>query len=397
MNAPVRRLWLAVALGYAGLGATLQLLPSHLEDRWGLIGPAVPVLVSAAFLATAAVRRVAGRMADNGRAWQVAWAGALLTVLGAVVQWAAPSVPVLALGRLAMGAGEGLLFSGALPWVLAALPPGRRGRGAGWFGLSMWVGLAVGPAATAWLGSMRLGWCVAVGAPAASLALLTTVRRDRVHAPRPGRAVSARFMTSPRSQVPGLYLGLCAYGYGTVIGLLAVHTRESGVASDASLAVLAASFLVVRAAGSPAVDRFGAARMAAVLAVVEAIGLAMLVSVGDVVGVLVAAGLVGTGVGLAYPCAVALTLNGHSRGSSSGTRSGPADRAGEAVGTTTSWWDLGLLAAGLGGGALVLAWGPASAFATAAVMAAAAGVVALLHTRVHAATCARFRRSGDLP
>jgi hypothetical protein len=204
-------------------------------------------------------------------------------------------------------------------------------------------------------------------------------------------------MTPPRSRVPGLYLGLCAYGYGTVIGLLAVHTRESGVASDASLAVLAASFLVVRAAGSPAVDRFGAARMAAVLAVVEAMGLAMLVSVGDVVGVLVAAGLVGTGVALAYPCAVALTLTGHSRGPSRGTRSGPADRAGEAVGTTTSWWDLGLLAAGLGGGALVLAWGSASAFATAAVMAAAAGVVALLHTRVHAATCARFRRSGDLP
>src|SRR3981081_1160132 len=44
-----------------------------------------------------------------------------------------------------MGAGEAALFSAALPWVLAGTPAGRGGRVAGWFGLSMWGGLALGP------------------------------------------------------------------------------------------------------------------------------------------------------------------------------------------------------------------------------------------------------------
>lgn len=391
MNTPVRRLWLAVALGYVALGATLQLLPSHVEERWGVVGAAVPLLVSAAFLATAAARPLAGLLVDAGRAHATVWAGASLTAAAAVVQWAAPSVPVLVLGRLVMGAGEGLLFSGALPWVLATLPPERRGRGAGWFGLSMWVGLTVGPATAALVGSPTLGWCVAVVSPLVSFALIASARPDheRPRSLRPTRVTSLRLRMSRTARLPGLYLGLCAYGYGTTIGLLAVHVRERGLAGDAALAVLAASFLVVRAAGSPAVDRFGAPRVAVVLAAVEAAGLAILPTVRDDLGVLVAAGLVGAGVALAYPCAVALTLAARAPSATGG--------AGAAVGATTSWWDLGLLAAGLGGGALVLRWGTAGAFGVAAVVSVAAGVVALAQTGVHAAPGVRHRPECDLP
>lgn len=353
MNAPVGRLWLAVVLGYTALGATLQLLPSYLPAHLGVDGPAVPVLVGIAFVATAVARPVAGRLVDTGAARRVVLSGAIATAAGAMLQWVAPSVVVLGIGRLVMGAGEGLLFSAALPWVLSGVSVERRGRVAGWFGLSMWSGLTVGPALAAVVGSVGADavWALIVVAPLVSVCLVASARDQ---APRPRTPRVRVPLVPPGSRLPGVFLGLSAYGYGTVIGLLAIQLSAHGLANDACLSVLAAAFLLVRAAGSPAIDRFGAARVAAVLALVEATALGLVPLVRDDMAALVVSAMVGAGIALAYPCAVAITLGRVS------------DAPGAAVGAMTSWWDLGILAAGLAGAALAAHSGAAAAFVAAA-------------------------------
>lgn len=345
---PLRRLWLAVLCGYLALGATLQELPTYLVGRFGAGPIAVGVVVGAAFAATALTRPFAGRAGDAGLARAVVMAGGVLTSLGAVGHLLAPSVAVLVAARLVMGVGEGALFSGALPWVLSATSTVRRGRVAGWFGLSMWGGLALGPVLA--VAAHRLGgatpvWGVVIALPLLATALIASTRRPPRRADAPPVRVSAWHDIVPAGAgLPGLYLGLSAYGYGTLTALLVLYLTADHIGGqNLGLAVFAVAFLLTRAVGSPLVDRYGGLRVARTVVLVEIAGLTLLAQVRSTPAALLAVAVIGIGVGLVYPSAAAITL----------TRA-HALHPGVAVGAMTSFWDLGILAAGLLGGLIAV-------------------------------------------
>jgi predicted MFS family arabinose efflux permease len=272
-------------------------------------------------------------------------------------------------GRLVMGAGEALLFSASLPWALRGTGPGQRGRVAGRFGLSMWSGLAIGPVMAtvthALGGGTATWWLVLATAAASTVVSLST--------PRTGRWDTSASMSSLRwsnlipagSRLPGLYLGAAGYGYGSVITLAVAYLIGRGLPTAPCLPVFAGCFLVTRAVGSPFVDRLGPIRVCAALGVLEAVALGTLPTTSQGFGAIVVVGLAGVGVALAYPCAAALTLSRV-----------PAASGGQAVGAMTSWWDLGLFAAGVVGGPLVDRLGYGAAFSVAAA-ASIVGVVAV--------------------
>ncbi|TVT26149.1 MFS transporter, partial [Amycolatopsis rhizosphaerae] len=183
---PARRLWLAVLCGYLALGATLQELPGYVVSRFSAGPAAAGLAVGLAFAATAATRPFAGRAADGGLARPVVLAGALLTTLAALAHLLAPDFGVLLLARLVMGAGEGALFSGALPWVLTGTPADRRGRTAGWFGLSMWGGLSAGPLLAVGMrqaGGTAAVWWTVVALPLVSVLLVASTRGQAQRSP----------------------------------------------------------------------------------------------------------------------------------------------------------------------------------------------------------------------
>ena len=391
---PVRRLWVAVLCGYLALGATLQELPTYVVSEFGQ-GPAVAGLtVGLAFAATAFVRPFAGRAGDAGLARPVVMAGGAMTALAALGHLLAPDIGVLLAARLLMGAGEAALFSGGLPWVLAGTPADRRGRVAGWFGLSMWGGLATGPLLAVLAG--RLGgsgavWWTVIVLPLVSTALVATTRRPvrRLVADQPAddrcdvgreaepaaRAVRCGGRAAPPIRprswrdvvpagvgLPGLCLGLSAYGYGTLTALLVLYLTDSRIGGQsAGLAVFAVAFLVTRSLGSPMVDRHGGGTVARVVLVIEIAGLVLLAAVGTEPAALIGTAITGIGIGVVYPSTVAVTLHR--------TR---ARAPGAAVGTMTSFWDLGILAAGPLGGLIATHEGYRTAFAAAAILATAA-------------------------
>jgi MFS family permease len=98
---------------------------------------------------------------------------------------------------------------------------------------------------------------------------------------------------------------------------------------------------------------------------VESAGLVLLAAAGTLTSALIGTALVGAGVSLIFPAVVALTLD----------RTG-GGRAGTAVGVTTSFWDLGILAAGPVGG-LLTHQGYPWAFAMAAAAAGGAIVIVI--------------------
>jgi MFS family permease len=372
---PFRRLWLAVLCGYLALGATIQELPAFVVQRFHggavLSGTAVGI----AFLATACSRPIAGLFADHGRARRVVMLGGTLGAVGGLGHLWAPDVTVLLASRLLMGAGEAALFSGALPWVLTEAPAHRRGRVAGWFGLSMWGGLAGGPVLATVLDPVRgtTGVWVAVTALGLVSAALVFTTAGQA-APTPIPAGSWRRLVPGGSALPGMVFGLAAYGYGTVAALLVLHLREDHIGgAGLGLALFALGFLLTRTVGSPWVDRYGAAATASASLATEALGLLLVGTLATETGVLLGAVLAGAGVALMYPSTVAMTLH----------RTG-ALRPGTAVGAMTSFWDLGIMVAGPVGGVIALTAGyPAAFWAAVGTSLAALTVVA---SRLRAAT-----------
>lgn len=364
---PVRRLWIAVLCGYLALGATLQALPTFVPLRFGGGALASGTAVGVAFLATALTRPFAGRFADAGRARPVVMLGGVLGALGGLGHLWAPNFTVLILARLLMGAGEAALFSGALPWVLAEAPAARRGRVAGWFGLSMWGGLAAGPLVATTLAAasgLTAVWTAVVVLSLISAALVFTTR---------GQAASSSEISllprrwsdlvPPGASLPGLAFGLSSYGYGTIAALLVLHLRTDAIGADSyALAVFAAAFLLTRAAGSPAVDRFGGRAVAAASVLTETVGLALIATTHNLDLALLGVVLTGAGVALMYPATVAITLD----------RTG-ALRAGTSVGVMTSFWDVGIMVAGPLGGAIAAG----STYPLAFLMAAASSLLSL--------------------
>lgn len=372
---PVTRLWLAVLCGYLALGATLQTLPSFVVHQFHASTALAGLSVGVAFAATACTRPFAGRRADHGGARPVVALGGVLTALGGLGHWWAPNVTMILLSRVVMGAGEGALFSAALPWVLASASADRRGRVAGWFGLSMWGGLALGPLVAALIQQIRgvRGvWqaVVVLGVAAAVLVLTTPRQRGAATATQSG----AQNGLVPAGAIrPGLVFGLSAYGYGTITALIVLYLAQQALGGTTiALALFALGFLGTRLVGSPAVDRLGGRRVATTTLGVEAGGLGLIAAVPTTAGALVGTFLAGIGVSLMYPATVWMTLQ----------RTGPL-RPGTSVGVMTSFWDLGIMIAGPLSGALVAPAGFRAAFATAtAVALMALGIAVRTHPHV---------------
>ena len=366
MTVPVRRLWLAVLCGYLAFGATLQALPAYVPEKLGGGALASGTAVGIAFLATACGRPVAGWLADAGWSRPVVLAGGVLTALGGLGQLVAPNLAVLLIARLVMGAGEAALFSAALPWVLAGTRMAQRGRVAGWFGLSMWGGLAAGPviASLVW----DRVWWVVVGLAAASALLVLTTRSDPARIVPLVRIRRFRNVVPAGVPLPGAIIGLAAYCYGTVAALLVLRLRSDGIGGDgAALAVFAAAFLVVRFAGSPAVDRYGGRAVAASTVAIEVVALAGLALAREEIGALLFTALAGCGMALIYPACVSMTLD-RVRGL----------RPGVSMGMMTSFWDLGVMVAGPLGGLVAERLGFPTAFFLAALAALACVFVCLM-------------------
>lgn len=376
MRVPVRRLWVAVLCGYLAFGAALQVLPSYVPERFGGGALASGTAVGIAFLATACGRPFAGWLADAGWSRPVVIAGGVLAAVGGLGQLVAPDLVVLLGARLVMGAGEAALFSAALPWVLAGTRMAQRGRLAGWFGLSMWGGLAGGPVLATTLTTGAAGggvvWWAVVVLCTASVVLVLTTRRDpgRVEPLVPIRGV--RDLVPVGVPLPGATIGLAAYCYGTVAALLLLRLRSDHLGVDnIALTVFAAAFLVLRFAGSPLVDRYGGRVVAVSTVAVEIVALVGIAFARGPVVALVCTAFAGFGMALIYPACVSMTLD-KVRGL----------RPGVSIGVMTSFWDLGVMVAGPLGGLVAERAGFPAAFLVAAGAGLACIVVLLGMSRL---------------
>ncbi len=336
----------ATLLTLMAVGAVLPVLPHYVKGPLGYGDVAVGVVIGAFAFTALACRPVAGHFADaRGRRVVVA-AGALLTAAGGILYFLPAGLPGLILARLAVGAGEGSVFTAGATWVVDLAPPDRRARVIGLYGLAVWGGLSLGPL----IGNLiyhRWGfdavWVFTAISPfAGALVALLVPHSFRRPERRP-----ARRLIAGESVRPGVALSLATVGYAAMASFIVLDLASKHIGHGATaFTAFAATVVITRLLGGDLPDRIGPVRCAAVAAVVEAIGLSLIALADSLAVALLGAVGMGLAFALIYPSLSLVVVSAV-----------PETRRGAALGTFTAFFDIGFaiggpmtgLAASLGG------------------------------------------------
>jgi MFS family permease len=349
-----------------GVGASLATLPFFVTGTLGGGDVAVGVAVAAIAAASIVARPAAGRLADRRGDKPVLVAGAVACTLAGGLYLTAGHLAVLLPVRVLHGVGEAAVYTAGAAWLVAVSPPARRGRVVGLYGVAMYLGITVGALIGDLLRS-QVGfgavWAFCVLAPLAGLLLALPVRPV-------ARALGrGRTELLPRAVVrPGTALALGALGYGALGAFAALHLADRGVSGGiAAFNAYGIAYVAVRLALGNWPDRFGARRVAVGCGVVEAAGLLVVASAHSLPVAVLGGAIMGAGVSLLFPALALVVMN-----------STPADRQGGAIGTYTSFWDLGVALGGPVAGVIAATAGYPEVFLA---MAVPALLTALLATR----------------
>lgn len=363
--------WLIVAGSTAGHVVNAGTAPAVARLAQGPLGgdaALAGLLVSLAAIASIAAMPIAGVLADRMGARRVLLAAGLLSAIGLVAVLlaagaaSAPSgsgavdAPVLALaaGRIVFGAGNAAVATALTAWVVAEAPRRERGRALGLFGLSVWVGLALGPVLGENLeqvaGSSGI-WSGAIALQLLGVAAASFARDGRASAhPAATRIRSQRTPFARHLARPGA-VGFTAWAAeGFMIAFLIQHLVRQGLDAQGLLGaanvftVFAGSVIAVRLLLGGLPDRLGPVVTARIALVVLALGLAVLAIADGFALAALGAALIGAGYSPLFP---ALTLLA--------TGQLPAHRRSAGVGVFSALTSAGYAAGSLLGGLLVAA------------------------------------------
>lgn len=356
---PYWPLWWACFLGFGAIGMTIQVMPAYAHERLGANAVTAGLAVTIGSLATMFSRPLSGRLADQSGGRRVAMAGAVLGLIGGIGHMAATNLPVLVLARLFLGAGEGALFTGSVGWILVHTAQSQRGKVAGHFGLSMWMGLASGPmlgSALMAIGSYRDVWIAASVIPMLAWVLVATTHPERRV---PSEAAKMRRALFPRAAwLPGVSGVFASIGYGIIAAFLVPRFAALGFAGqNFALTVFGVAFMITRFLGSGYADRFGGRLVLLSAFLIESVGLAGLFLAQAEWLAFASTALAGAGLSLLIPSVTSLVTEA----------ADPRERT-AALGAVTSAWDLGTAVGGPLGG-LVAGASNAGPFALGAIAA----------------------------
>jgi MFS family permease len=372
-------------LALLSVGAVLPVLPRYVKGPLGEGDIAVGFVVGAFAFTGLAARPLAGHLADlRGRRYAVL-AGSLIAAAAGLLYFI-PGLPALIASRLALGAGEGTVFTAGAAWVVDIAPPERRGRIVGLYGLAVWTGLSLGPPIGDFLldvGDYELVWAFATAAPLLGALVALRVRDPFTPAPRD----EPRSLLARESLGPGLALSLGVVGFAAMAAFVILHLDEQGVEHGTlAFSVFAVSVVVTRLLGGDLPDLIGPVRCAFGAAAIEAAGLALIALAPSLALTLIGCVAMGAAFSTLYPSLLLAVVDRV-----------PETRRGSAVGTFTAFFDLGV---GLGGpltGAAVAVGGAYSAaFWLAACFAALSALTVATRVRaIRTAAAARPAAAGS--
>lgn len=337
---------------YAVLSATAPLLNRAVTEELGHDAAVAGTLVSIAGFVGMVTMPVLGMLTGRLGPRAVTLAAAVVAAAGIAVAVAAFAVPAIVVSRILFGVGNAGITVATTAWVSATTPERDRGRALGYYGMSVWVGLAVGPLLAengyAALGN-RATWAALLALQAAALIVTATVRTGSL-APTPPRQMRATPGTSvARAVARPAAVAVAAWGaQGVLTTFLVTHLEDRGVGATGLtggatvLMVFACAVLAARVALGTMADRLGPVTAARAALIAVAIGLLGLALAPSFWTACLAAVALGFGYAPLYPSLTLLATSG---------LDGP--RRATAIGWFSAFTSAGVSIGALAGGALI--------------------------------------------
>ena len=353
--------------GYVGLAAAIPVLPIFVRDRLGASNVAVGLVITATALTALVTRPRAGGRSDRYGHRRVMRIGALIVGVGGGLYFLPLGAAGLVAVRLLLGVGEAALVTAGAVWTVSLAPHSRRGQLIGLYGVSMWGGISLGSVIGASLLHVGYGavWAFCALAPVVAVGLISAVPEPR--RAEPGQPGTARDLALRPALLPGSALALAAAGYVGVAAFVVLLLRSRGIGSGVIvLTGFSAVYAGTRLFIGHLPDKLGPRRVAAMSGAVEAVGLLVIAIAPDLPVALLGGLVMGVGFSLLHPSLALMVLNRTD-----------SQRQGSALGTYTSFWDLGLAIWGPLTGAVASGFGYQAVFFVAAACAGAASALAL--------------------
>lgn len=351
---------LATLTAFVSFYFLLATLPLYIVEIGGTesqVGFIIGVFGSSALL----LRPLVGREADVWGRRRLILGGCVVLLVSSLLYSLTDSMAGLLAVRILHGAGWAAFGTASAALVADVIPPQRRGEGMGYYGISINLAMAVGPAAGIFIQrSLSFTWLFVVGGAVAAISVVFAALLNEP----PGNRSNQRGPLFERAAFfPSTVLGLMALTYGSIVSFLPLFAVKRGLGNPGLFFTVFAIVLILsRSPAGRLSDRYGRGVTVIPGLVLAAMGLGLLSTAASVPAFLGVALLYGLAFALVQPSLMALMVD----------RVSPA-RRGAAMGTFTAAMDLGI-----GGGSFL--WGfvaQAAGFPAMYQAAAVAAIVAL--------------------
>ncbi|WP_082095916.1 MFS transporter [Demequina flava] len=357
---------LAATANYAVMAATAPLLNRSVPELLGYDTAIAGSFVAIAGFAGMATMPALGYLAGRFGPPRVTIVAAALATIGIGIATIAFATPGIVASRIVYGLGNAGITVATTAWVSATSPAASRGRALGYYGMSVWLGLAIGPVLAenvyAAIGNGRT-WAVLLAVQALTFILAVTVRGNPVRG-EDSRAGQASTVTTVRRAVAvPAAVAIAAWGaQGVLTAFLVSHLEArsipaTGLQGGATiLLVFASSVLLARIALASFTDRLGPTRATQTALGVVALGLAGLAVAPGFATACAAAIALGFGYAPLYPSLTVLATQ---------SLAGP-DRS-TAIGWFSAATSAGMAVGAVAGGSLIVVVGSTATIALCAV------------------------------
>jgi predicted MFS family arabinose efflux permease len=326
----------------------LPILPVYLVDKLGATRGEIGIILSFYTIAALVIRLFSGWAIDTyGRKLIYLFAYLFFSIffIGYPI---ASSVLVFLLIRFAHGLTWGVLTTSSSTIAVDLIPSTRRGEGIGIFGLSMTIGMAIGPMIAILIAGESRYFALflsAIGFSLLGLALALIVRYPIFSTANSNRVFSFRGLIEKSAIPMSINMMLIMFSYGGVLSFISLYGKEIGVNnSGIFFLILSIGIGLSRIGSGRIIDRQGPAKISIIGLLALIIGFPILALIKNPIGYHIAAAILGLGFGIIMPTFQTMVNN-----------LVPANRRGAANSSFFTAFDLGI-GLGMMGTGLLSQW-----------------------------------------
>jgi MFS family permease len=291
----------------------LPILPVYLVDKLGATRGEIGIILAFYTIAALIIRLFAGWALDTyGRKIIYLSAYILFSILFIGYPMAFTILQFMFL-RVLHGLTWGTLTTSGSTISVDLIPPKRRGEGIGIFGLSMTIGMALGPMIAIMItgeSNYSALFLSAIGITALGLILALAIQFPKFKSHNSTRTLNLKGLIE-KSAIPiSLNMLLIMFTYGGLLSFIALYGKEIGVNSSGPFFLILSLGIGLSRVGSGRIfDKSGPAKISILGMILLIIGFPMLALLNNSLGFHLSAVVLGLGFGIIMPTYQAMINN----------------------------------------------------------------------------------------